>query len=261
MTILIIEDEQPAARRLQSLILEIGGEFPQSHYSVIGVCSSVKSAVEFLRHSTPDIILSDIQLGDGLSFEIFAQTDCHVPIIFITAYDEYALKAFTLNSIDYLLKPIDKKDLQKALVKYESLRKAMSDSPSMNETQSLQTLFRHILEKKDFRQRFLVEMRGTLTVIPVDAIAYLYSENKMTRLVRTDGQQFFTDITLEQCEKELDPHHFFRLNRQIIARFPAIGTMKTHFTGKLSITLHPSFHEEIIMSREKTKEFKLWLNR
>jgi two-component system LytT family response regulator len=261
MTILIIEDEQPAARRLQSLIHEIGVELTQSHYHVIGVCSSVKSAVDFLHHTTPDIILSDIQLSDGLSFEIFAQTDCRVPIIFITAYDEYALKAFTLNSIDYLLKPIDKKDLQKSLVKYESLREAISRSPSMNDTESLQNLFKHILEKKNYRQRFLVETRGNLIAIPVDMAAYMYSEHKITRLVRSDGQEFFTDITLEQCEKELDPHLFFRLNRQVIAQFPAIGTIRTHFTGRLYIALRPPFHEEIAISREKAKEFKIWLNR
>lgn len=255
MNILVIEDEAPAARRLQQLIKEIA---PQAE--VLDVIDSVESAVKWLHHHpTPDIIFMDIQLADGLSFDILEQVPIQSPVIFTTAYDDYAIRAFTLNSIDYLLKPVEKAALDQSLKKYENLiqqfRGSTSAQPALQEL--LQTLqFR----EKNYKTRFLVSISDKLFTIPVEEIAYFTSEDKVVLLVTQDQHRYLIDFSLDKLDTLLNPRHFFRLNRQYIARLSAINNIYNYFNGKLKVELQLSHNQEILVSREKATAFKEWLD-
>lgn len=257
MTTLIIEDEQPAARRLARLLTD-----SDSTIQVGPVLESVSDAVTYLQTSAhPDLLFSDIQLSDGLSFEVFRQVEPRCPIIFTTAYDEYAVQAFKLNSLDYLLKPIVPRELEAALMKFR--RTTAPPAPSALDFGQLVEALNQ--SQRTYRQRFLISYRDTYRAISAREVAYFYSESKITRLVcpdtkRSAAQWFPIPETLEELVDQLDPRLFFRANRQCIISVDSIAAIHKHFNGRLKLELTPTTPEEVYVSRERAEELKLWLN-
>ena len=246
--ILIIEDENPAARRLVKLIKEI---LPESE--IFGNPDTVTSAVEWLENNPqPDLIFLDIQLADGISFEIFEHIKVTCPIIFCTAFDQYAIKAFKLNSIDYLLKPVDPQELRHALGKFQSGRKV----PEITLDQ-IKSLLHPV--QKVYKNRFLVKVGERIQTVAVDEIAYFYSEEKVTLLMTAKGKKYIVEYTLDEVETSLNPEVFFRLNRKYIASVHAIKAVFTYSNSRLKIQLEQSTDNDILVSREKVQLFKNWL--
>jgi DNA-binding LytR/AlgR family response regulator len=253
MKALIIEDEPLAARRLQKLFLEL-----EKDAEVLGLLDSVKSSVEWLNHKpNPDLLLMDIQLSDGLCFDILLKTNVQVPIIFTTAYDEFALKAFKLNSVDYLLKPIDKDELKRAIDKFKSLSGFRKSSFSEDQIKNVIDL---LSKQQPYKTRFLVKLGDRLEPVSVSEIDYFFAEDKLNFIV-TKGKKMFMDYSLDELEPQLDPVNFFRLNRKFIASINSIGNIFTHLNGKLKIVVKGLEKEEIFVSRERATEFKKWLDR
>ncbi|TGE15799.1 LytR/AlgR family response regulator transcription factor [Hymenobacter elongatus] len=250
MTVLLLEDEYPAAERLQRLLLQAA---PAAR--VVAVLDSVATAVAWLAtNPAPDLIISDIQLADGLSLDVFDQVIVRSPVIFATAYDAYALRAFKANSIDYLLKPIKLAELQAALLKLHEWRTPTAPA------QQLETL-RDSLPRpeRSYKTRFLVRSGEQLLPLPVSAVAWFQSRHEVTTLVATDGRRYVVDYTLEQLEKLLEPPVFFRLNRQFITHLQAVQRLHPHFNGKLKLDLAPAPSDEVLVSKEKASAFKSWL--
>ncbi|MDR7210410.1 LytTR family DNA-binding domain-containing protein [Flavobacterium piscis] len=254
MTTLIIEDEKPAARLLQRKLekLEIGVET---------MLHSVEESIHWFENNEhPDLIFLDIQLSDGLSFEIFEKIDVKSAIIFTTAYDEYALKAFKLNSIDYLLKPIDEDDLEVAVTKF---RARLPKSNSQN--QNLQLDFEQIRRmlsnpfEKNYKKRFTVKIGQHLKVITTDEIECFFSENKGTYIHTFDNRNYLIDSTLEILEQELDMKDFFRVSRKFIVPLQAIKEIQVYTNSRLKVILPTYKEDEVIVSREKVQDFKSWL--
>ncbi|ALW85717.1 hypothetical protein AUC43_11835 [Hymenobacter sedentarius] len=280
MTILLLEDEYPAAERLQRLLTQAAPEA-----QVVSVLDTVSGALAWLAaHPAPDLILSDIQLADGLSLEIWEQAVVPSPVIFTTAFDAYAIRAFQANSIAYLLKPVKLAELQAALAKRNALRDAalneelrMRNEKSSGErfSQAEQATSPHssfpiphsslsierLLDAlpRPYKSRFLVRQGEQLLPLPVADIAWFSSRHETTTLVAADGRRFVLDYTLEQLESLLNPAQFFRLNRQIIAQLPAVRRLHPHFNGKLLVELHPAASEDVLVSREKASAVKAWL--
>jgi len=254
MTTLIIEDEKPAARLLQRKLEKL-------EIAVETMLHSVEESVDwFTNNEHPDLIFLDIQLSDGLSFEIFEKIDIKSAIIFTTAYDEYALKAFKLNSIDYLLKPIDEDDLEIAVTKFKA-RLPKSNS----ENQNLQLDFEQIRRmlsnpfEKNYKKRFTVKIGQHLKVITTDEIECFFSENKGTYIHTFDNRNYLIDSTLEILEQELNMKDFFRVSRKFIVPLQAIKEIQVYTNSRLKVIL-PSYKEdEVVVSREKVQDFKTWL--
>ena len=274
MTILIIEDEEATARKLQRLLADVD---PTA--TVVGRLGSVDESVEWLQtHGSnhpdwPDLILMDIELADGQSFEIFNRVAVTCPVIFTTAYDEYAIKAFRVNSIDYLLKPVKEADLRGALAKLRAMKQALTDQPNSLQA-SLAALLQQLspqsagnphrpVQGKDTgrsdRSRFLIKQGQRLFSVPIDEVTYFFSRNKITFLKTGDGHEWMIDYTMDELENMLDARRFFRLNRQVIAELRAVEKVHLYFNGKLKISLQPAFDEEVIVSREKAGDLKNWL--
>lgn len=254
MTTLIIEDEKPAARLLQRKLEKLDISVKTMLHSV------EESLVWFATNEHPDLIFLDIQLSDGLSFEIFEKANINSAIIFTTAYDEYALKAFKLNSIDYLLKPIDEEDLALAVDKFKT-RIAASNRAVSNaqfDFEQIRKLLSNPAEK-EFKNRFTVKIGQHLKVITTDEIECFFSENKGTYLHTFDNRNYLIDTTLEVLEQELDMKNFFRVSRKFIVPLRAIKEIQVYTNSRLKVLL-PSYKEdEVIVSREKVQEFKNWL--
>lgn len=254
MRVLIVEDELPAARQLQRLIgeLDAGLEFA-------GHTQSVVQTVQWLQeHEPPGLIFMDIQLSDDLSFAIFELTEVKSPVIFTTAYDEYALQAFKVNSIDYLLKPVEKEELEKAIKKLESLK---DFSRQIYPADLTAGLAQAVLNRQPvFKNRFLVRRGEQFLSIPAEEIRYFVSEYKVTYCITREQLKFSIENTLEELEKLLDPKQFFRINRQCIVHFNAIEKIHNHFNGKLLIVLKTRFESDFSVSREKAAAFKAWLD-
>jgi two-component system, LytTR family, response regulator LytT len=259
MTVLIIEDELPAARRLARLLTDIDHAI-----EVVTTLPSVEESLEFLMKKPDlDLIFSDIQLSDGLSFEIYRQITPSCPIVFTTAFNEYAIEAFKTHAVDYLLKPIDAQALATALMKFKThflKENRFSQYNHDNLTHIIQTLTQNAPTPKTYRKRFLVAKGDDYLSINVGDIAYFYSENRISRLVRTDGKWFPIDPNMDDLEQELDPTLFFRLNRQYIAQLSSIQKVSKYFNGKLKITLSPKPAEDVTVSREKADVFKQWMD-
>ena len=253
MDILIVEDEAPAARRLAGLVRDA-----QSDAEILDIIDSVESAAKWLRvHRAPDLIFMDIQLADGLSFDIFGLVEVRAPVIFTTAYDEYALKAFKVNSIDYLLKPIDPEELGNSLRKLQTLRSQLS--PALD-TQVLRSLVQSLQPgQPQFKNRFLVRFADKLVFIQGDDIAYFIAEDKYVFVITRDNKKYPLDHTLDELDTMLDPSVFFRLNRKFIAHLKSIQSIHTYFNGKLKLHLVPAEPEEVTISRERAASFKKWL--
>ncbi|MFH6999841.1 LytR/AlgR family response regulator transcription factor [Flavobacterium sp. FlaQc-57] len=254
MTTLIIEDEKPAARLLQRKLEKLD-------IAVETMLHSVEESIHwFTNNDHPDLIFLDIQLSDGLSFEIFEKINIQSAIIFTTAYDEYALKAFKLNSIDYLLKPIDEDDLEVAVAKFKTrLPKAST------ETSNLQLDFEQIRQmlsnpfEKSYKKRFTVKIGQHLKVITTDEIECFFSENKGTYIHTFDNRNYLIDSTLEILEQELDMKDFFRVSRKFIVPLTAIKEIQVYTNSRLKVILPTYKEDEVIVSREKVQDFKAWL--
>ncbi len=252
MNVVIIEDEAPAFRRLQKILEEVDPDI-----NIIEVLDSVEESVSWLKsNDLPDLFFMDIQLSDGLSFEILEQVQVTKPIIFTTAFDEYLLKAFKVNSIDYLLKPIKVEDLQNSLSKYHELKNNFSQ---INSGVDLSEIVNQLkLEKKPAKSRFLIKLGDKLIAVETADIAYFYTHLGIVHLVTYTGKKYLMDYNLDELQNQLDPELFFRANRQYIVSFKAISVVHKYYKGKLIIDLAPEADEQVIVSAEKASNFKDW---
>ncbi|WP_026628622.1 LytR/AlgR family response regulator transcription factor [Dyadobacter alkalitolerans] len=248
MKILIIEDEKPAVRRLIQLINQ---QLPEAQ--VIASLDTVTAAIQwFGNNPEPDLIFLDIQLADGISFEIFEKVKVTAPIIFCTAYDQYAIKAFKLNSIDYLLKPVDPEELTHALKKFKSGK----NQPAISLDQ-----IRSLIQPatKTFKTRFLVKLGERIQTIDIQDIAFFYSEDKVTLLQTRQGKKYTLDYILDEIEEMVSPEQFFRINRKYISSISAIKDVFTYSNSRLKVHLENSADQDILISRERMGPFKTWL--
>jgi DNA-binding LytR/AlgR family response regulator len=250
MNVIIIEDEKPSARRLQRMLkaLDLNAEI---------MLHSVEESLEWFQNNPhPDIIFLDIQLSDGLSFEIFESIEIQSAVIFTTAYDEYALQAFKLNSIDYLLKPIDEDELKKAVQQYTK-QKSQSQAVTLDFNEIKKLLVNPI--EREYKKRFSVKVGQHIKLINVDDIECIYSENKGTYAFTTDGRNYLLDMTLDELEDELEPHTFFRVSRKFYVNINAIKDIISYTNSRLQIKLNRFKDLDIIVARERVKDFKNWL--
>jgi len=256
MKTIIIEDEKPAARLLQRKLEKLNIEVGE-------MLHSVEESIEwFSKNEHPDLIFLDIQLSDGLSFEIFEKVDIKSAIIFTTAYDEYALKAFKLNSIDYLLKPIDEEDLEVAISKFK-MRLPIPKSIGTENTlqldfEQIKKMFQNPFDK-NFKTRFTVKIGQHLKVISVDEIECFFSENKGTYIHTFDNRNYLIESTLEVLEQELDASAFYRISRKFIVPLKSIKEIVVYSNSRLKVILPSYKDEEVIVSREKVSDFKAWI--
>ncbi|MDX2195792.1 MAG: LytTR family DNA-binding domain-containing protein [Cytophagales bacterium] len=253
MNILIVEDEAAAARRIKKMVEDIG----MGKYKVLATLDSIEATVTWLHtHPLPDLIFMDIELADGQSFEIFKQVKITTPVIFTTAYDEYALQAFKVNSIDYLLKPIDNDALKYAIDKFIDIKNNYQSA-----SYDIDKLISSLKIGKDYKSRFLVRIGDRLISLETHQIAYFKSEDKVTVAYSHEAKKYILDHTLDELEAQTDPIDYFRINRQYLAHYKSIGNINSYFNGKLKITLKPSTDDEVLVSREKASEFKNWLDK
>lgn len=250
MKVIIIEDEKPSARRLNRMLEKVGIQAETMLHSID------EAVTWFQNNKHPDLIFLDIQLSDGLSFEIFEMVDIKSSIIFTTAYDEYALQAFKLNSVDYLLKPIDPEEMEHALNKFK-LNNNAEKSVTLNFDDIKKLLVNS--NEKEYKKRFSVKVGQHLKLISVDEIECIFSENKGTYLHTVEGRNYLIDLTLEQLEEELNPDLFFRVNRTFYVNIKAIKDMVSYTNSRLQIKLHSYKEQEVIVARERVKDFKNWL--
>ena len=251
MNILIIEDEPLVAVSLAKLLQQL-----EPGATIHGPIGSVSDAKEwFKQNPKPDLILSDIQLSDGIALDIFNADDISGPIIFTTAYNEYAIRAFKLNSIDYLLKPIDKNDLGAALKKFHLLQSKFSNKIYLEQ---LTDLFADFSSPKKFKERFAVHMGRSVTLVPVADIV-LFVKEEIIFLISSDGTKYITDFrSLDEVEELVDPKLFYRVNRQHLAHLPFIESYRGDDTGKLTLKLRGIKTTDLIVSKEKAAEFRKW---
>jgi DNA-binding LytR/AlgR family response regulator len=268
MNVFIIEDEELAVRKLTRLLLDV-----DESIRVVGTAASVRASVEWLKtHESnhpeaADLILMDIELADGQSFEIFEQTTVGAPVIFTTSYDEYALKAFKVNSIDYLLKPIKRNELEASLIKYRTTKATVvGDTPKSTDLgainiDALVQQLRQQIQPVDYRRRFLVRHLQQWVPVEVSEIAYFYSEDGVSLFRTRTNQMFPVDYTLDELEAMLDPAQFFRANRQFIVDINSVQQIHPYFNNKLKLTLKPSPADEVLVSRERATDFKKWMGK
>ena len=259
MKVFIIEDERLGLDRLIKILKEIDPKI-----EIQGYVETVKSAIWWLENNAPpDLIFMDIELADGQCFEIFNHVEVKTPIIFTTSYDEYALRAFKVNSIDYLLKPIRKEDLIKSLDKYQSFKSSFSSHELVNQNiakliNGLQSIQHH----KEYRRRFLVKQGPKLLSIEVGDIAWFMADGKICFLMTWKNNRFIVDYTLEQLMELVDPQDFFRINRSYLVHVKSIVSVNSYFNGKLILKLSPTTNSnDVIVSREKAGDFKKWLGK
>jgi len=248
MNILIIEDEIPAAKQLTKMVAKCE---PQAR--VLDTLDSVEGAVRWLgTFPAPDLIFMDIQIADGLSFDIFSRCQVTAPVIFTTAFDQYAVQAFKVNAVDYLLKPIDPDDLKTALERHRERRQ-------MAPTVDLQQLACFFQPATSYKERFLVKNGQQMNFLLSHEIAYFLSSDGLTQAFTDGGKKYFIDHTLEELERLLDPRQFFRISRGLTVRLEAIRKIHPHLNGRLKLELQPKPAEEVFVSRERAGEFKIWL--
>src|SRR5215831_4666608 len=259
MKILIVEDEELAVKKLQKTLagVEPGAE-------VVAVTDSILSTVNWLEENpAPDLILMDIELSDGQSFEIFNQATIKSPVIFTTSYDEYALKAFKVNSVDYLLKPIQKEDLEAALTKLKNMKELYKSDEAKPDV-SIDNLVKELQQKlqpKEFRKRFLVKHAQKLVSIEVDEIAYFFSDGRLNFFKTFDNKKFVVDYTMDELEDMLDPEKYFRISRSFYISVDSIDKIDDYFGNRLILSLKPAADKEALVSREKVTDFKKWMGK
>lgn len=250
LNIIIIEDEKPAARLLQRKVEKLGLKVTKMLHSV------EESITWFQNNSHPDLIFLDIQLSDGLSFELFEQIEINSSVIFTTAFDEYALRAFKLNSIDYLLKPIDEDELSTAISKFKN--QFQKNTISSLDFEAIKRMLVNPIEK-EYKTRFSVKIGQQIKVISIDEIECFYSENKGTYIHTLDNRNYLTDVTLEVLETEINPKDFYRVSRKFIISLKAIKEIQMYSNSRLKISLNSYLEDEIIVARERVGEFKNWI--
>jgi two-component system, LytTR family, response regulator LytT len=255
MKILIVEDEELAVKKLQKTLAGV-----DASAEVVGVTDSIKSTVEWLQDNPqPDLVLMDIELADGQSFEIFNLTEVKSPVIFTTSYDEYALKAFKVNSVDYLLKPVQKEELQAALNKFQKL-KPETKAVGLN-IESLVKELQQKLQPKEYRKRFLVKHAQKLVSVEIDEIAYFYSDGRLNFFKTSDNKKFVVDYTMDELEEMLDPEKYFRISRSFYVSVNSIDKIDDYFGNRLILGLKPAVDKEALVSREKVTDFKKWMGK
>jgi len=251
MTAVIVEDENFASKRLAALIEELAPEI-----SITGQITSVENGRQwFDNNPKPDLIFLDIQLNDGYGFDILDMLEDHPPVIFTTAYNEYAIRGFKYNGLDYLLKPIDKSDLRNALSKY---RKAQIKSDIVFNDEKLEKI--KDLFTKEYKKRFMIKVGNQFNTFSVEDIAYFKSNEGLIFLHSHTGQQYPIEYSIDQLEDILDPVHFFRINRKFMISVKAVTEIHSYFNSRLLLKLKPQEEEQIIVSRERTSNFKKWLD-
>ncbi|MEO9872048.1 LytR/AlgR family response regulator transcription factor [Ekhidna sp.] len=253
MKVLIVEDEAPAFRRLEKILMDIDPDI-----EILEVLDTVEDTVKWMKnHDLPDLALMDIQISDGISFQIFDQIDVKCPVIFTTAFDEYLLRAFKVNSIDYLLKPIKKEDLERSIEKYKTLHQSFNQSGV-----DMSALLSQInLTETKFKSRFLVKQGDKMLAIKSEDIVCFQSKHGVVHIVTKNQKTYLSDFTLDELINQLDPQFFYRANRQFIINVEYITTVHKHFKGKLLVELnHLSSEEQILVSSEKATSFKQWLD-
>jgi DNA-binding LytR/AlgR family response regulator len=249
MKIVIIEDERLAAQKLESLIRQIDAQT-----EVVAKLESVEDSINWLTlNPSPDLIFMDIQLDDGISFEIFDAVKVEAPVIFTTAFDQYAIRAFKVNSVDYLLKPIDRNALETALEKYRRIFK----STGMEE--KLSKVFEQLA--KPWKTRFFVKVGLHFQSVPVEEICCFFVEERCSFLKTQTGKNFALDYSLDQLQKRVDPEFFFRINRNFMVNINCIAEIISYSTNRLKLKLKNFDDEGLIVSRDKVSEFKQWLDR
>ncbi|MFN8305634.1 MAG: LytTR family DNA-binding domain-containing protein [Ferruginibacter sp.] len=257
MKILIIEDEELAVKKLHKMLIGIDDSI-----EVIANLDSIESSVEWLENNeTPDLIMMDIELLDGQSFEIFNRVKVKSPVIFTTSYDEYALKAFKVNSVDYLLKPIQREDLAAALNKYRQMFAAPAASqPSINMDMLVKEL-QQKLQPREYRKRFLVKNVQKLVSVETDDIAYFYSDGRLNFFKTNDNKKYVVDYTMDELDGMLDPDKYFRISRSFFVSIDSVDQINDYFGNRLILTLKPAVDKEALVSREKVTDFKKWLGK
>jgi two-component system LytT family response regulator len=257
MKILIIEDEPLVAKNLENLVQEL-----EPTATIVATIGSVKETLTWFKvHQTPDLVLSDIQLSDGVSFDIFQETDINGPIIFTTAYDEYAIRAFKLNSIDYLLKPIDKSELKCAFDKFKRNSQVAKSDIYQEQIENLLSDLKNRVITNKYKTRFTAHHHRSIVAVPDGKVACFYRDEViwLQTFLNGDTQRLITDYnSLDEVEELLNPEQFFRANRQFIINKTAIESYRTHFTGKIELKLLVPTKEEIIISKEKAHQFRGW---
>jgi two-component system, LytTR family, response regulator LytT len=259
MKVFIVEDERLGLDRLIKLLQEVDPDI-----TVIGYVETVKSAIWWLENNpAPDIIFMDIELADGQCFEIFNKIEVKSPIIFTTSYDEYALRAFKVNSVDYLLKPVRREDLAQSLNKYRSLKSNFVDKDLVNQNiEKLISGLQSFQQPKEYRKRFLVKQGQKLLSVEIDDIAWFSADGKLCFIRTWKNNRFIIDYTLEQLTDMLDPEEFFRVNRSYLVNIRSIVSVSPYFNGKLILQLTPAADiNDVIVSREKASDFKHWMGK
>jgi DNA-binding LytR/AlgR family response regulator len=259
MNILIVEDEELAVKKLQKTLAAV-----DSTANVVGITESIKGTVDWLHENpSPDLILMDIELCDGQSFEIFNLAEVKSPVIFTTSYDEYALKAFKVNSVDYLLKPIQKEDLQAAVNKFRQVKSSYENGAGKSaiNLDGLVKELQHKLQPKEFRKRFLVKHAQKLVSIEVDEIAYFYSDGRLNFFKAIDNKKYVVDYTMDELEDMLDPEKYFRISRSFYVSIESVDQIHDYFGNRLILSLKPSIDKEALVSREKVTDFKKWMGK
>lgn len=250
MNIIIIEDEKPAARLLQRKLEKLG-------YKAQTLLHSVEESINWFENNLhPDLIFLDIQLSDGLSFEIFDKVTVESPIIFTTAYDEYALRAFKLNSVDYLLKPIDEDELEVSISKFQN--QFQKNAVAGLDFEAIKRMLVNPVQK-EYKNRFSVKIGNQIKVIVIDEIECFYSENKGTYLHTVDNRDYLLDNSLEQLETELNPDSFYRISRKFIIPLQSIKEIQVHTNSRLKVILPTYKADEVIVARERVSDFKTWI--
>jgi two-component system, LytTR family, response regulator LytT len=259
MKVFIVEDEELAAKKLLKTLHAVEPEA-----EIVGMADSIRGTVNWLESNPqPDLILMDIELADGQSFEIFDKTEVKSMVIFTTSYDEFALKAFKVNSIDYLLKPVQKEDLESAINKFKSLKQLYGAGPSGSGL-NIDNLVKELQEKlqpREFRKRFLVKHAQKLISVEVDEIAYFYSDGRLNFFKTTDNKKYVVDYTMDELESMLDPGKYFRISRSFYVSIESIDQIHEYFGNRLMLHLKPEVDKEAIVSREKVADFKKWMGK
>ncbi|WP_430815389.1 LytR/AlgR family response regulator transcription factor [Carboxylicivirga sp. RSCT41] len=255
MRVLIIEDEKPAVDNLKHLLNRY-----DSNIEVVGELDSIVSSVEWLSNplNTVDLIFMDIHLSDGLSFEIFNKTQLNLPVIFTTAYNEYAIQAFKVNSIDYLLKPLDYDDLFRSMEKLESLRENLSSASQRLKLEELNEALLHY--RKTYKERFMVKLGERIKSVTSDKIVLFYAEGRNAFILTTKGNRYIIDFKLEELEEMLNPATFYRISRSFIVNINHIQDVLVHSNSRLKIQFEQAFEKEVVVSREKVSHFKNWFS-
>jgi two-component system, LytTR family, response regulator LytT len=250
LKVVIVEDESIAAKNLQKLVLKIEADF-----EIVALLASIKQAVDWFSLNKADLVFMDIQLSDGLSFKIFDQVSIKSPVIFTTAYDQYAIKAFKTNGIDYLLKPIDEEELKASITKYKNLTRQSPDYSV------LKNLLAGLKSNIDYKQRFIVQAGTKIRSIPINDIGYFYFNDKSVYITTVENRQYPTEYSLDKLEELVDPDIFFRINRRMLISFKSISKISTLSKSRIELELNPPYEEEVLVSFNKTPSFRDWLDR